>query len=70
MLLLILKIYHYGKRVFQIIENYYCSTLLIYNTIIVIIFIIRNMKMCFNHDSIFLTSELKKINEIKLNMHN
>ena len=37
MLLLILKIYHYGKRVFQTIENYYCSTLMIYNTNIVFI---------------------------------
>ena len=70
MLLLILKIYHYGKRVFEIIENYHCSTLMIYNTIIVFIFIIPNMKMLFNHDSIFLTNELRKINEIKSNMHN
>ena len=67
---MILKIYHYGKRVFQIIENYYCSTLMIYNTNIVFIIIIPKMKMRFNHDSKFLTSELKKINEIKLNMHN
>jgi len=42
---------------------------MIYDTNIVFIFIIPNKKMRFNHDSIFLTSELKKINEIKLNMH-